>query len=293
MAHDTQSALRVELARAKVNLALHIIGQRPDGYHLLDSLVVFPQIGDRVALEPAASLDLRVEGPFARDLDGSSDNNLVLKAVRAFAESAGTPVPNVRLTLTKRLPVASGIGGGSSDAATTLRLLEDYSGNYLPEEVLHRLALSLGADVPVCLFPEPQIMRGIGDELRSGPQLPVCGIVLVNPKVGVSTSDVFRNMARRDNPPMPELPQRFNSMGQLTECLSECRNDMQEPAVSLCPEIGNVLSALQADSRIAFARMSGSGATCFGLCELRDAMNIERQLRTANREWWIASGSLS
>jgi 4-diphosphocytidyl-2-C-methyl-D-erythritol kinase len=293
MAHDTQSALRVELARAKVNLALHITGQRPDGYHLLDSLVVFPQIGDRVALEPAGSLDLRLEGPFARDLDGPSENNLILKAVRAFAENAGIPVPNVRLTLTKRLPVASGIGGGSSDAATTLRLLEDFSGSYLPEETLHALALSLGADVPVCLFPEPQIMRGIGDELSPGPQLPVCGIVLVNPKVGVSTPDVFKNMSKRDNPPLPDLPERFSSVAQLTECLADCRNDMQDPAVSLCPEIGKVLSALEVDSRIAFARMSGSGATCFGLCELRDAMDIERQLRTAHPGWWIASGSLS
>ncbi|MES0882982.1 4-(cytidine 5'-diphospho)-2-C-methyl-D-erythritol kinase [Roseibium sp. SCP14] len=293
MAHDTQSALRVELARAKVNLALHVTGQRPDGYHLLDSLVAFPQIGDRVALEPAAGLELRVEGPFARDIDGPSDSNLILKAVRAFAECAGTPVPKVRLTLTKRLPVASGIGGGSSDAATTLRLLEDYSGNYLPEETLHDLALSLGADVPVCLYPEPQRMRGIGDELAPGPQLPVCGIVLINPKVGVSTPDVFKNMSQRDNPAMPELPGRFNSVVQLTEYLSECRNDMQDAAVSLCPEIGNVLSAFDVDSRIAFSRMSGSGATCYGVCELRDAMDIERQLRTAHPGWWIASGSLS
>ena len=131
MALASKSSPRVELARAKVNLALHITGQQPDGYHLLDSLVVFPQIGDRLAIEAAGELDLQVEGPFARDLTGPVEENLILKAVRSFAEKAGIEVPQVRLTLTKRLPVASGIGGGSSDAATTLRLLEDFTGTYL------------------------------------------------------------------------------------------------------------------------------------------------------------------
>ncbi|MCV0426413.1 MAG: 4-(cytidine 5'-diphospho)-2-C-methyl-D-erythritol kinase [Roseibium sp.] len=293
MAQEKTSALRVELARAKVNLALHITGQRPDGYHLLESLAVFPQIGDRVALEPAEKPELRLEGPFARALDGPAENNLILKALSAFAAAAGIPTPNVRVTLTKRLPVASGIGGGSSDAATTLRLLEDFTGSYLSENKLHDLALSLGADVPVCLFPEPQIMRGIGDELSPGPQMPVCGIVLINPKVGVSTPEVFKTMSARDNPPLPEMPNRFSTLNQMSGYLATCRNDMQEAAVKLCGEIGEVLSALNEDNRIELARMSGSGATCFGLCELKDAMDIERRLRTSHPAWWIASGSLS
>ncbi|MCX2722267.1 4-(cytidine 5'-diphospho)-2-C-methyl-D-erythritol kinase [Roseibium salinum] len=284
---------RVELARAKVNLALHITGQRPDGYHLLESLVVFPQIGDRIALEPSDRLELVVEGPFARDLKGPSEDNLILKSVRAFAERAGLPPPTVRLTLTKRLPVASGIGGGSSDAATALRLVEDFTGIYLDDADLYALALSLGADVPVCMYPEPQIMRGIGEELEPGPDLPACGIVLVNPKVGVSTAEAFKAMDRRDNPPMPLVPESFDTLDQLTGYLAGCRNDMQDAAVGVCSAIGDVLSALEADDRVELARMSGSGATCFALCEVMNALDIERELRNGHPEWWIASGPLS
>ncbi|UES53181.1 4-(cytidine 5'-diphospho)-2-C-methyl-D-erythritol kinase [Roseibium aggregatum] len=283
----------MELARAKVNLALHITGQQPDGYHLLDSLVVFPQIGDRLAIEAAGELDLQVEGPFARDLTGPVEDNLILKAVRSFAEKAGIDVPQVRLTLTKRLPVASGIGGGSSDAATTLRLLEDFTGTYLAEEDLHALALTLGADVPVCLFPEPQIMRGIGGDLSAGPDLPPCGIVLVNPRVGVSTPEVFKSMEQRDNAPMDLMPEKFETLASLVAYLASCRNDLQDPAKGLCPEIGQVLSELEADTRVDLARMSGSGATCFGLCELNAAMDVERALRSSHPDWWIASGPLS
>ncbi|WP_228872648.1 4-(cytidine 5'-diphospho)-2-C-methyl-D-erythritol kinase [Roseibium aggregatum] len=293
MALASKSSPRVELARAKVNLALHITGQQPDGYHLLDSLVVFPQIGDRLAIEAAGELDLQVEGPFARDLTGPVEDNLILKAVRSFAEKAGIDVPQVRLTLTKRLPVASGIGGGSSDAATTLRLLEDFTGTYLAEEDLHALALTLGADVPVCLFPEPQIMRGIGGDLSAGPDLPPCGIVLVNPRVGVSTPEVFKSMEQRDNAPMDLMPEKFETLASLVAYLASCRNDLQDPAKGLCPEIGQVLSELEADTRVDLARMSGSGATCFGLCELNAAMDVERALRSSHPDWWIASGPLS
>ncbi|UFI02251.1 4-(cytidine 5'-diphospho)-2-C-methyl-D-erythritol kinase [Roseibium aggregatum] len=293
MALASKSSPRVELARAKVNLALHITGRQPDGYHLLDSLVVFPQIGDRLAIEAAGELDLQVEGPFARDLTGPVEDNLILKAVRSFAEKAGIDVPQVRLTLTKRLPVASGIGGGSSDAATTLRLLEDFTGTYLAEEDLHALALTLGADVPVCLFPEPQIMRGIGGDLSAGPDLPPCGIVLVNPRVGVSTPEVFKSMEQRDNAPMDLMPEKFETLASLVAYLASCRNDLQDPAKGLCPEIGQVLSELEADTRVDLARMSGSGATCFGLCELNAAMDVERALRSSHPDWWIASGPLS
>jgi 4-diphosphocytidyl-2-C-methyl-D-erythritol kinase len=294
MVQNSLPSPRVELARAKVNLALHITGQRTDGYHLLESLVVFPQIGDRIALEPADKFELVLDGPFARDLDGPTDDNLILRAIRSFVTAAGQPQhPNIRVTLTKRLPIASGIGGGSSDAATTLRLLEDYTGIYFPEEKLHQIALSLGADVPVCLFPETQIMRGIGEQLSIGPSLPRCGVVLINPKVVVSTPDVFRTMKERDNPALPAPPEHFDSIKSLTGYLEECRNDMQSAAMELCPQITEVISALCADNRIKIARMSGSGATCFGLCEPNDAMDIERDLRIDHPEWWIASGSIS
>jgi len=293
MGFASVSSPRVELARAKVNLALHITGRRPDGYHLLESFVAFPQIGDRLALEAAETLELRLEGPFARDLDGEADDNLVLRAVRGFAEQSGGAEPKVRLTLTKRLPVASGIGGGSSDAATALRLLEDFTGTYLSADQIHQLALSLGADVPVCLMPEPQIMRGIGDELSPGPAVPSCGIILANPRRNVSTPEVFKALAQTDNPAMPPVPEKFGGLSDFTDFLASCRNDLQDAAVGLCPQIGDVLTALQDDTRIGFVRMSGSGATCFGLCEMKDAMDVERALREAHPDWWIASGPLS
>jgi len=293
MVRNVTTELRAELARAKVNLALHITGQRADGYHLLDSLVAFPQIGDRLALEPAEKLEIRLEGPFARDLEGPPEANLILKAVNSFIDAAGLPSPEIRLTLSKRLPVASGIGGGSSDAATTLRLLQDYTGTSLTEETLNTLALSLGADVPVCLRAEPQRMCGIGDEIYPGPQLPKCGIVLANPRIGVSTPEVFKSLTRRDNPALPEFPDAFETLDALVRYIATCRNDLQAPAIKLCSEIGEIIAALEDDDRIALARMSGSGATVFGLCETGDALDIERSLRERFPAWWIASGPLS
>jgi len=292
MSSAPQPAARAELARAKVNLALHITGQRQDGFHLLESLVVFPQIGDRIALEPAEALELSIDGPFARDLDGPNDANLVLKAVHGFAKAADMDVPALKITLTKRLPVASGIGGGSSDAATVLRLLEDMTGIFLTEDSLHRLALSLGADVPVCLEPEPQIMRGIGEHLSEGPGLPSCGIVLVNPKTGVDTPEVFKALEQRANPPLAGLPASFDTIDDLTAYLVTSRNDLQAPAIRVCPQISQVLAALQSDDRIVFSRMSGSGATCFGLCAPEHTRALEADLRTAHPKWWIASGPL-
>ncbi|TYC56451.1 4-(cytidine 5'-diphospho)-2-C-methyl-D-erythritol kinase [Rhodobacterales bacterium] len=292
MVSGSAPASRAELARAKVNLALHITGQRSDGYHLLASLVVFPQIGDRVALQPDEAFKLVLDGPFARDLEGPSNDNLIVKAVKAFAEAASIEIPDVALTLTKRLPVSSGIGGGSTDAATALRLLEDFTEVYLPDDELHALALKLGADVPVCLYSDPQIMRGIGDELEPAPAMPACAMLLVNPKVGVSTPDVFKALAGKTNEALPATPEAFDSLADLTAYLESCRNDMQAAAIGLCPEIGDVLAALQSDERIVLTRMSGSGATCFGLCEKSAAMDIERDLRKAHPEWWIASGPL-
>ncbi len=292
MSSSSTQKVRAELARAKVNLALHITGQRKDGFHLLESLVAFPQIGDRIAIEPSDKLEMNVEGPFARDLQGDSDN-LVLRAVRGFAEAAGIEIPSIKITLTKRLPIASGIGGGSSNAATALSLLEDMTGLYLPEEDLQRLATSLVADVPVCLEPEPQIMKGIGEDLSSGPEFPACGIVLVNPKIDVETPAVFKALDKKKNPAQPKAPDSFGTIADLTGYLENCRNDLQAAAVSVCPEISDVLSALNADDRIAFARMSGSGATCFGLCDLSDMRLIESDLRQARPDYWVSSGPLS
>lgn len=282
----------VELAPAKVNLALHVTGKRPDGYHLLDSLVAFPQVGDRLSVAKADRPEFVLEGPFGPDLSGDADDNLVLRTVKAFEAAAKTDLPALKITLTKRLPIASGVGGGSSDAAATLRLLEDFTGIYLPDETLHRLALSLGADVPVCLIPEARRMQGIGGDLENVPRLPDCGIVLINPRVEVPTPSVFKALANPNNSGLPSMPESFPDASALVAYLANCRNDLQDPAIRICEEIGHVLSALEADGRVQLARMSGSGATCFGLCNRGEALEVERNVRSAHPQWWVASGPL-
>nr|WP_319382609.1 4-(cytidine 5'-diphospho)-2-C-methyl-D-erythritol kinase [uncultured Roseibium sp.] len=287
------AAPAAELARAKVNLALHITGQRTDGYHLLESLVVFPQIGDRLSVETSETLELVIEGPFAHDLKGPAGENLVVKAICLFADAAGLDPLTLKVTLSKRLPVASGIGGGSSDAATALRLLEHHTGTYLDDDRLHGIALKLGADVPVCLTSQPQIMRGIGEDVSPAPQLPQCGMVLINPRIEVSTPGVFKTLKKRSNPGLPKFPERLDALPELVDLLRRCRNDLQQPAVDLCPQIGDVVEALETEEGVVLARMSGSGATVFGLCEAGREMELERSLRARRPDWWVASGRLA
>ncbi|HEY6433824.1 MAG TPA: 4-(cytidine 5'-diphospho)-2-C-methyl-D-erythritol kinase, partial [Acetobacteraceae bacterium] len=226
-----------ETAPAKVNLYLHVTGRRADGFHLLDSLVVFPRVGDLVQAASAEELSLSVEGPFAGALSGG--DNLVLRAARSLATRVGVRT-GARMVLTKNLPVASGIGGGSADAAAALRLLSRLW-HVSPETVdLPAVALSLGADVPVCLRSRPLRMRGIGEDLAEAPALPACGIVLVNPGVPVATADVFR--ARQGHfSASAELPAMWHSATAMARQLAQLSNDLEAAALVLCPAIGTVL----------------------------------------------------
>ncbi len=278
-----------EPAPAKINLSLHIVGKRADGYHLLDSLVVFAGVGDRLSAEPAETLTLRLTGPFASGLDGEQDN-LVLRAARALAEAAGT-APRAALLLEKNLPVASGIGGGSADAAAALRVLSRLWGVALPAETMGAIAARLGADVPVCLAGKPARMRGIGEQLDPPPVLPSCGLVLVNPGAAVSTADVFR--ARRgDFSGAAELPGAWATAADMARDLAALTNDLQPPAVALCPPVGEVLDALAALPGCLLARMSGSGATCFGL--FHSPSEAARAAAGIGRPgWWAWGGGLS
>ncbi len=263
-----------EFAPAKINLTLHVRGRRADGYHLVDSLVVFADFGDRVRVSPAGGgLRLRVNGPMAGGVPVGAQN-LVLRAARL----AG--VENVEITLEKHLPVAAGIGGGSSDAAATLRALRRSHGLRLPDPAL------LGADVPVCLLACSARMSGIGDKV-----VPVCGIpplpaVLVNPGVAVRTPDVFAALKRRDGSPMPQLP-AFGGVADCATWLAGQRNDLEAAAVGLAPVIGQVLDVLRG-AGAALARMSGSGATCFGLFSgMEDARLAARRIAAARPGWWV------
>jgi 4-diphosphocytidyl-2-C-methyl-D-erythritol kinase len=251
-----------ERAPAKVNLYLRVVDRRADGYHMLDSVAVFPGAADLLHAAPADDLTLLVRGPFGAGLAAEPDN-LVLRAARALAAAAGVRA-GAALTLEKNLPVASGIGGGSADAAAALRLLQRLWGIAPDSSDMMAIAAGLGADVPVCLASGPARMGGVGEVLGPAPALPPYGMALVNPGVAVATPAVFRARAPGFSP-MPHLPQRWDSAAAMAQALAPLGNDLEAAATALHPVIGAVLDWLRARPGCLLARMSGSGATCFGL----------------------------
>lgn len=279
----------IEAARAKINLALHVTGQRADGYHLLDSLVTFTDFGDELAIRPSAQDRFEIVGRFAETLPADADN-LVTRArdgLRALAAELGCETCPVDITLTKSLPLSSGIGGGSADAAATLRGLARLWNLDLPREPLARLCLSLGADVPMCLESSPLIARGIGEDIEPLATLPSFFILLVNPLKPVSTPQIFRSLTSKANAPLPPFDP---AQSDWLDYLSGLRNDLQEPAQRLLPDIAECLQQLE-DSGADVCRMSGSGATCFGL--YRDEMALERAaltLEQARPQWYVRAG---
>lgn len=273
-----------EPAPAKVNFYLHVTGRRPDGYHELDSLAVFAAVGDTLGAEPAEGLTLDIEGPFAGALSAEPEN-LVLRAARALAEAGGVPA-RARLMLSKNLPVASGIGGGSADAAAALRVLGRLWGVAADASIAARL----GADVPVCLSCRPARMGGVGEVLTPAPRLPECGIVLLNPGVAVATADVFRARLGPFSAPA-ELPDAWADAAALAAGLARWGNDLEAPAIALCPAIEEALSRLRAQSGCLIARMSGSGATCYALFATpAEADAVAERLNAPG--WWAWGGGL-
>jgi 4-diphosphocytidyl-2-C-methyl-D-erythritol kinase len=279
-----------ERAPAKVNLTLHVLGRRADGYHELDSLVAFAGVGDELRLEPNTALALDIAGPGAAAC-GPLGDNLVLRAGRAL-EQRRPGLQMGRFTLVKRLPVAAGLGGGSSDAAAALRLLARLNTIDPGSEDLHEAARATGADVPVCLAGKARRMTGIGDRLGQPLALPPLFAVLVNPRVGVATAAVFAAMGlardtRCDAPPAPDWPAQPTRDG-IIAALQRGYNDMQAAATGLAPVIGTVISALAATPGCRLARMSGSGATCFGLFDhCHAAAQAARLLSSGHPDWWV------
>ena len=271
-------------APAKVNLYLHVTGRRDDGYHLLDSLAVFAGVGDILRFAPAAGLSLTIDGPHAAGLQGEYDN-IVLRAARHLAEVADVTA-GAAIRLTKVLPVASGIGGGSADAAATLTgLCRLWS---VAPDGLDAIALKLGADVPVCLAGRPAHMAGIGEHLTAAPVLPPAWLLLVNPRVGVATPAVFKARHGAFSPAMP-VDRAPADAAALAAALAERRNDLTAPAIALVPVIGDLLAAIAATDGCLLSRMSGSGATCFGLFAAEAAARAAgHALATAHPEWWVA-----
>ena len=282
------AAARTWLAPAKINLALHVTGRRADGYHLLESLAVFTRFGDRVEIEPADSDRFSVSGRYATSVP-IDDSNLVVKAREALRRQAGEQsTPPVAIRLEKNLPVASGVGGGSSDAAAVLQGLVRTWGLDIDEAELARIGLTLGADVPMCLAAKPLVARGVGDELSLVPDFPALALVLVNPGVAVSTPDVFNALEKRDNEALPPLPRAFD-FHSVRNWLEITRNDLEPAALAIQPPIGRALSLLNRAGS-GFSRMSGSGATCFGLFETGNvAKRAAAEIRSREPDWFVAA----
>jgi 4-diphosphocytidyl-2-C-methyl-D-erythritol kinase len=294
----TARAPLVESAPAKINLTLEIRGRRSDGYHELESLIVFARVGDRLRFVPGEAIALDLRGPFAAALGGGSEN-LVLKAAREL----GSRVEGLkfgRFELWKRLPVASGVGGGSSDAAAALRVLARLNSIALDDPRLTDAACATGADVPVCLAARARLVRGIGEQLSDPIDLPKLAAVLVNPAVALATKDVFgafgsrAKAGARAGMPSPldanPIPRKRD---ELVSWLGHRGNDLEETAIALAPAIAEVLAQLRALPRCELARMSGSGATCLGIFTTSGAvLEAARNLRASHPRWWVCATTL-
>lgn len=277
-------------APAKINLFLHVGGPGADGFHPLCSLMVFADVGDRVTALEADVLSFQLRGAYADALAGEGDN-LVMRAARAILAKARGPRAPVRLVLDKELPVAAGLGGGSSDAGAALRLLRAQMKIQLSDAELEEVAASLGADGAACLWGRPVIAEGRGERLSEAPGLPPLEAVLVNPRVAISTPAVYRAFDEigvfGDVTP-PPLPDRFESPEEVAAWASLMRNDLQAPAVGLAPEVGDVLDTLADEPETLLARMSGSGATCFALCSSDiEADALADRVGTLQPRWWV------
>ncbi len=280
------------LARAKVNLSLNILGKRDDGYHELESLVVFADFGDYLELDCSNPLGLSIEGEFGHKI-ANTENNLILQAAEKFKQYN----PGLRLGhfhLKKDIPVAAGLGGGSSDAAAALRLLAKANGISLTEPLLMDIAARLGADVPVCIQSQPRFMSGIGEKLGAELQLPDLFCLLVNPQCAVATANVFKALAASPYQKHDVTDFKCETKVQFITWLKVQKNDLERPAISLKPVIQNVLSALSLTDAPQLVRMSGSGATCFALYETWDqVLKAEQILKQQNPTWWIKSSTLN
>lgn len=292
---STQTKLLTIFAPAKVNLYLHITGRLDNGYHTLDSLIAFADIGDGVEIEPYHDFQFRVQGPFAgkftaKEMDVSpNSSNLAVQAAWALSRAA-QKAPHVRITLTKNLPLASGLGGGSADAAAVLWGLTEWwniprAAHYLPG-----LMTRLGADVPVCFPCKPARARGIGDILDPAPPMGEIAVVLANPGIDCRTADVFAQFRGPFREPR-SLATKIEGFRELVETLTGTQNDLQNAAQEIAPVITDVLKALSAQKGCGLVRLSGSGATCFGLFEHdRAAQKAELALQAANPSWWVKAG---
>lgn len=281
MSASPDDTIRV-YARAKINLYLHVLNRREDGYHELDSLFVFGDLADVIAVTPARSLSLEIEGPFGGKLSDQEDNS-VLRAARLLADAVQIS-PQTKITLTKNLPIAAGLGGGSADAAAVLRALAELWKIPSSAVDLTLLGLGIGSDVPACLLSEPCYVGGIGEQIEPIPGLPAFPILLVNPGIELATSSVFGTFGREysEAARFTEIP---STISELVSLLQTRQNDLQRPAIKKCAGIEEILNAINETEGCLLARLSGSGATCFGIFgNIVDAKQAAALLK--KRGWW-------
>lgn len=277
-------------APAKINLFLHVGAPREDGYHPLCSWMTFADVGDTVSIQPAEQAEFVVDGPFAAGLL-LEPHNLVQRAARCvFGRAPEAEIP-LRIILDKRLPIAAGLGGGSADAGATLRLLRDALHAPLGDAALEVIASELGADGAACLWGRPVIAESVGEALSPAPRTPVLDAVLVNPRRACPTGAVYKQFdafGPAGEPDRPPLPNEIETVEEVAALLSVCRNDLEAPAVSLEPAIGEVLETLRGEPETLLARMSGSGATCFALCASDiEAEGLAERLEAMRPGWWV------
>jgi 4-diphosphocytidyl-2-C-methyl-D-erythritol kinase len=284
-----------ELAPAKINLALHVLGRRTDGYHQLETLVTFADFGDVVTVGPSPDqrMHLAVRGPYAGMLSEGTPagSNLVIRAVSELSRLAKS-APACSLTLTKRIPIAAGLGGGSADAAATLRLLAREWKLDLNQQRARAVALDLGADVPMCVVSRPLIARGIGGDVTPVSGLPALSVVIAQPPVAVRTAEVFAKLPTAERTPLPKLPARFNTVYEVVFWLRQSRNDLSEPAEAVSKLAGSAARVVGRDPECLFARMSGSGASAFGIFLSREAAErAADRLKQAKPSWFVTAAT--
>ena len=273
-------------AKAKINLALHITAKLDNCYHQLETIVTFADFGDKISLEPCETTKLKIKGEFAEKL--GENNNIILDVVKRL-EKHNVNDLGAEITLYKSVPVAAGMGGGSSNAATTLLGLNELWGLKLQKDEIMRIAKELGADVPMCIIEKPLLAKGIGDEIQEMPNMPKLHIVMVNPNVELKSKIVFDKLQKTDNEPLPELPTNDNTK-EWIEWLQMCRNDMQDTAMQLVPEIGTCINVLEKNGA-ELARMTGAGASVFGLyTSEQSAQNAEKEIKIKYPNWWTKCG---
>ena len=277
-------------APAKINLFLHVGPVGADGYHPLCSLMTFADMGDRLSISTADHPSFEIDGPFAAGLQDDADDNLVARATRSLLAKAKGPQPPFRLLLTKALPIAAGLGGGSSDAGAALRLVRNALQLPVDDDDLRSLAAALGADGVACFTAEPMIASGRGEQLSAAPDMPILDAVLVNPGVACPTGAVYRayDEIGEGDADQPSLPDRFEDAQDAAAFLSFCRNDLEAPASSLAPQVGEALALLRAEPETLLGRLSGSGATCFALCAGDiEAEGLAARVSALRPNWWV------